>query len=121
MGLPPISEWSVVWLEKVSEKPPLPSFTFSSAFHCDLHFTEIRSKAGQGQIFKMPQLQPGLIKEVPLHLPAPTLEIMEGPKWEPKIFDSKMPCKPRCSMSAQHLLSLPTSCLLNLNRPLRAK
>lgn len=69
--------------EKGSEELPLTSSV-------PLHFTKTRSKVGQGQISEMCQLQHGLMREVPLHLSAPALEIIKGPKWELDIFDSEI-------------------------------
>lgn len=59
------------------------------------------------------------MEEVPLHLSAPTLEIMKGPKRGLKNFFFLISECPVSPMSAQHLLSLPTSRVVDLERPLR--
>lgn len=83
----PEQRWECLlgWIseEKGSEELPLTSSV-------PLHFTKTRSKVGQGQISEMCQLQHGLMREVPLHLSAPALEIIKGPKWELDIFDSEI-------------------------------
>lgn len=67
----------------------------------------------------MPQLQWGLLKEVSLNCQLPLWKQWKVPHGSRRFLIPKCPVS--CSVSAQHLLSLPTSCLLNLKRPLRAK